>query len=121
MNAVESSPAPPDERRFYLVLATDKAGSLGLREQLRPAHRLWLREHPGHELTVVQGGPTLDEDGQMNGTLLIVEAQTPEQVLRFVEFDPYNTGGLFAQVVIRPWQWSLGRIAVAPPQAGPLA
>lgn len=51
----------------------------------------------------------MDPDGRMNGTVLIVQSASLRQVERFLEADPYRTGGLFAQVVIRPWQWSLGQ------------
>ena len=94
---------------FFVVMATDWPDSLALREQLRPAHREWLRQHPGHDVMVLHGGPTLDGDGNMNGTVLIIQAQNLHQVGRFVEADPYAAGGLFADAVIRPWRWSLGR------------
>ena len=94
---------------FFVVMATDRPGSLALREQLRPAHREWLRNHPGHDVVVLHGGPTLDCDDKMDGTVLIIQAQNLNQVTRFVEADPYSAGGLFAEVVIRPWRWSLGQ------------
>lgn len=98
-----------DTTGFFVVMASDSPDSLALREQLRPAHRAWLRQHPGHDLTVLHGGPTLGCDGRMNGTVLIVQAENLRQVRRFVEADPYSAGGLFAEVVIRPWCWSLGQ------------
>jgi uncharacterized protein len=91
----------------FIVLGTDAPGRSGLRAELRPAHRAWLREHPGHAVRVVHGGPTLDEDGAMNGTLLVVEAGDIAQVRRFLAEDPYSRGGLFAQAEIRAWNWSL--------------
>ena len=101
--------APTRHQQFFVVMASDRPGSLALRETLRPAHRRWLREHHGHDVAVIQGGPTLDREDQMNGTLLIVQALGIQHVTRFVEADPYSAGGLFADVIIRPWQWSLGR------------
>lgn len=94
---------------YFVVMATDRPHSLALREKLRPAHREWLRKHPGHDLVVLHGGPTLDSDGKMNGTVLIIQAQNLQQVRYFVEADPYSAGGLFADVVMRPWRWSLGQ------------
>jgi uncharacterized protein YciI len=94
---------------FFVVMATDRPGSLALREQLRPTHREWLRNHPGHDVAVLHGGPTLGGDGKMNGTVLIIQAQNLQQARRFVEADPYSVGALFAEVVIRPWRWSLGQ------------
>jgi uncharacterized protein YciI len=72
-----------------------------LRERLRPAHRAWLREHPGHAVTVVHGGQTVDAQGTMNGTLLIVDAGSEAEACAFVAADPYVVNGLFAQLTVR--------------------
>ena len=93
--------------KHFVVFGTDGPGRAALRTELRPAHRAWLREHPGHAVAVVHGGPTLDEEGQMNGTLLVVEAADLAAVRRFVAEDPYTRGGLFAAVEVRAWGWSL--------------
>lgn len=98
----------PPARRFFAVFATDKPGMAALRAAVRPAHRAWLRAPGDHAVMVRLGGPTLDGEGAMNGTLLVVEAGDAEAVRRFVDDDPYTRGGLFARVEIRPWQWSLG-------------
>jgi uncharacterized protein YciI len=92
---------------YFIVFGTDAPGRNGLRAELRPVHRAWLREHPGHDVRVVHGGPTLDEGGAMNGTLLVVEADGIAQVRSFLAEDPYSRGGLFAQLEIRAWNWSL--------------
>lgn len=94
---------------YFILLGTDRAGCLALREQHRPAHRQWLREHPGHPAQVIHAGPTVDAQGQMNGTALIVQAGAEDDVRRFVEADPYSRAGLFASVIIRPWLWTFGR------------
>lgn len=92
-----------------MVLGTDAEGMQTLRERLRPEHRQWLREHPGHPVTVVHGGPTLDARGAMDGTLLIVDAPSEAAVQAFVAGDPYVRNGLFRQLAIRRWAWTLGR------------
>lgn len=97
----------PDAKRHFLVLGTDLPGRSELRARLRPSHREWLREHPGHTITVVHGGPTLDGQGAMNGTLLIVAAAHEAQVRAFLAADPYTRNGLFAEVTVREWMWSL--------------
>lgn len=96
------------------MLGTDHEGAAALREQLRPAHRQWLREHPGHAVQVLHGGPTLDAEGRMNGTLLVVRADSEAAVRRFLAADPYGQGGLFASLEVRRWQWSLGGPAAMP-------
>ncbi|MNE89336.1 YciI-like protein [compost metagenome] len=60
-------------------------------------------------MVVRLGGPTLcSEDGQMNGSLLVVEAATLADVQAFIDDDPYVRAGIFERVEIRPWNWGLG-------------
>lgn len=97
---------------FYAVWATDRPGMLATRLRVRDAHRARLREPGDHPVKVVAGGPTLDEaDAAMNGSLLVIEAESIEAVRRFVDEDPYAVEGVYAQVVVRAWQWGLGVIS----------
>ncbi|MRV70465.1 YciI family protein [Duganella sp. FT92W] len=93
---------------YFVIFGTDKPHLLPLREQVRPSHRLYLRQ-PGHRVTVRLAGPTHAPDGgAMNGTLLLVEAATLQDVEDFVRADPYSIAGLFQSVDIRPWTCGLG-------------
>ena len=103
---------------YYAVWATDAPGMQAERQRVREAHRARLRAPGPHAVKVVAGGATLAEaDGTMNGTLLIVEADTIDAVRRFVDADPYRLAGVYARVEVRPWQWGLGQPNVVP-QAG---
>ncbi|CAB3764596.1 hypothetical protein GQ57_17965 [Burkholderia sp. MSh2] len=95
--------------RFFAVFATDQPGMRDVRDRVRPIHRRYLRAGAQHGVVVRLGGPTLDPQGDtMNGTLLVVEADDIQAVMRFVGNDPYVKEGLFARVEVRPWDWSLG-------------
>ncbi|ROZ75069.1 YciI family protein [Ramlibacter sp. WS9] len=94
---------------YFIVLGTDHPDSHALREQVRPSHREWLREHHGHAVSVIHAGPTVDAQGRMNGTALVVEASDECDVRRFFDADPYSRAGLFASVEIRSWLWTFGR------------
>ena len=93
---------------FFAIWATDRVGTAELRQRLRPAHREWLRKPGTHCIKVRLGGPTLDANGLMNGTLLVVEAHSLESVEEFFKDDPYSRHDLFEDVQIRPWNWGLG-------------
>ncbi len=102
-----------DDTTYFAVWARDRPGMLEDRKRVRDAHRARLREGaPG--VRVVLGGPTLDEAGDMAGSLLVVEASEIEQVHAFVAGDPYVEAGVYdpASVQIFPWHWGIGR----PPQ-----
>lgn len=93
---------------YFAVMGRDRPGTEALRVELRPAHRQWLREHGEHPITVLHGGPLLDETGAMDGTLLIVEAPSLGSVHCFLEEDPYCRNQMFEQLEVREWMWSLG-------------
>lgn len=94
---------------FFVIVGTDRPGMEKVRASTRPAHREHLR-HPGkHPVRVRLGGPLLAEDGRtMNGTLLVVEAESEADVERFLSDDPYVRQGVFASIEIRRWRWGLG-------------
>jgi len=93
----------------FVVFATDKPGMEEVRAAVRPSHRQYLRQHD-HPVTVVLGGPTFDKGGvHMNGTMLVIEADTLQQVQEYVAADPYCHAGLFESLEVRPWHWGLGK------------
>lgn len=95
---------------YFVVFGTDKPNYLHVREAQRPAHREYLRNPGAHVVKVHLGGPTLDPSGQhMNGTLLVVEAESEAAVRAFLADDPYSRAGLFATLEVRPWAWGLGK------------
>jgi len=94
---------------FFVVFANDNLGMIEVRKKIRPTHRQYLRDH-NHPVNVVFGGPMLDQQAEdMNGTLLIIEAAELQHVDAFVQDDPYSLAGLFQNIEIRPWNWSLGK------------
>lgn len=51
----------------------------------------------------------LDEDKQMIGTMLIVEAEEKQEILKFIENDPYKIAGVYKQIDIRPFLWGINQ------------
>ena len=99
------------EATHFAIWATDRPGMAAERARVREAHRARLREGVPGSLKVVLGGPTTDDAGAMNGSLLVVEAHDVAAVREFLAGDPYVLGGVYDTVEIRPWRWGLGRIA----------
>ncbi|RMF07495.1 MAG: YciI family protein [Alphaproteobacteria bacterium] len=91
---------------LYALICTDKPDSLQLRLDTRDAHIGHLKEL-GDRLKIA--GPFTSEDGsQMTGSLLIVEADSLEEARALAQRDPYYKAGLFADVDVRPWNWTIG-------------
>ena len=52
-------------------------------------------------------GPFLDDDGNMTGSLVVIEASNRDEILAISQEDPYARAGLFESVEIRPWNWAI--------------
>jgi uncharacterized protein YciI len=92
---------------YFMVRGTDRPDSGDLRGSLREGHRSRLRRHD-HPVRVHVGGPLLDGEGAMVGTLLIVEAADAAAVAHYMAGDPYCFAGLFETLDIVPFAWGLG-------------
>jgi uncharacterized protein YciI len=93
---------------YFAVWATDQPGMLEVRQRVREAHRARLRDPGEYPVRVLLGGATLDDSAaQMNGTLLVIQAEHIDAVRRFVAEDPYVREGVYRSVEVRPWAWGL--------------
>ena len=92
---------------LFAAICTDKPGSLDKRKANRPEHLAYLKSL-GEAL--VLAGPFTEEDGtSMNGSLIVVEAASLDDARTIIEGDPFAKAGIFANVEIRPWLWSINR------------
>ncbi|MBI5717002.1 MAG: YciI family protein [Burkholderiales bacterium] len=99
---------------MFVVWATDRAGALPARQRVREAHRARLRAPQPHAVQVLLAGPTFDDAQQMNGTMLVVQADDRAVVQAFIDDDPYVAAGVYGFVEIRPWHCGLGSLAPSP-------
>jgi uncharacterized protein YciI len=86
---------------LFVLVCTDKPGSLDLRLASRPGHLAYLETY---QSKLVQGGALLDHDGRPSGSLLILDVADRAEAEGFAEADPYNRAGLFESVLIRPYR-----------------
>jgi uncharacterized protein YciI len=90
---------------LYALICTDKPNGLAIRKANRPEHLAYL-ESLGD--TLVFAGPFTEEDGQtMNGSLIVVEADSLRDACTIAGGDPFAKAGLFKSVEIRPWLWTI--------------
>ena len=86
-----------------MIHALDRSDAGDLRARTRPDHLAYLA---GFEVTF--GGPLLDDDGQMCGSLIVLDVDTREAVEEFAAGDPYAVAGLFERVTITGFRPVLG-------------
>jgi len=88
---------------LYAVICRDKPGALQVRLDTRAEHLAYI-EATG---IVKMAGPFL-EDGQMCGSLVIVEAETLAAAQDWATNDPYAKAGLFASSSVTEWKKVIG-------------
>lgn len=86
------------------LIAHDKPGALPIRQENRPAHVAYLKSSDA----VQQAGPLLDDQGDMAGSLIILDVADMDAAQAWVDGDPYGTAGLFASVRLIPWNRVIG-------------
>ena len=87
---------------LFAVICKDKPDSLDLRLANRPDHVEFLK---GLGENLKLAGPFTSEDGDgMDGSLLIVEAESQAAAEAMVSDDPYAGAGLFASTEVKPWK-----------------
>lgn len=86
------------------LIALDKPGALEVRKANRQAHL----DHVAASGIVQQAGPFLDAEGQMCGSLLVLDVADMAQAEAFAAADPYALAGLFDSVTLRPWNRVIG-------------
>ncbi|MCK5425148.1 MAG: YciI family protein [Emcibacter sp.] len=91
---------------YFIILAEDKADSLSLRMDNRPAHL----DYAATQGCVVLAGPLLSQsdDPKPCGSMLIIDVVDHTAAEDFAAGDPYAIAGLFAKVEIKPWMPALG-------------
>jgi uncharacterized protein len=91
----------------FALHCVDKPNSLDLRVATRPQHVEYLQ---GQADAVRLAGPYLDDDGDMCGSLLIIDAPDLAAARAFAAADPYAKAGLFERVEVRPFRTGLGKL-----------
>ena len=93
---------------LYVLSCIDRPDSLERRMAAREAHLAYVAANRD---MVRIAGPYLSDDGQMIGSMFVMEAPDRAAVEAFNAADPYVHAGLFERVEISVWRVSVGAIA----------
>lgn len=86
------------------LMARDKPGALAVRQENRAAHLDYLKSTD----LVAQAGPLLDGEGQMAGSLIILDVPDMQAARDWADADPYARAGLFESVTLTHWNRVIG-------------
>ncbi len=92
---------------LYAMICTDHKGSIELRQKVRDEHLAYYRA-PGSPVRLA--GAVLDENGQPDGSLVIIECDSQVAAEAFAQGDPFAKAGLFSSVSVKPWRLALGAV-----------
>jgi uncharacterized protein YciI len=89
----------------YLVTGYDytDAGALDRRMNIRPHHidNLKVLKETGNYII---GGALLNEEGQMKGSVMIMQFETEEALEAWKQGEPYITQGIWETVDVKPFK-----------------
>ncbi len=85
------------------LFAKDRAGALQVRKDNREAHLGYIKETG----VVAQAGPLI-VDGDMAGSLVILDVEDMAAAEAWAANDPYAKAGLFASVELVEWKKVIG-------------
>ncbi|TKW66341.1 MAG: YciI family protein [Paracoccus denitrificans] len=88
---------------YFAVTCRDKPDALPVRMENRAAHLAYVEETGA----VFIGGPLL-EDGQMAGSMLVLDVADLDAAKAWAAADPYAKAGLFGSVTINEWKKVIG-------------
>lgn len=89
---------------FVALIAYDKPGAQNVRQENRPMHLEYLKSTD----LVAQAGPLLNADGDMVGSLIILDVDDMAQAQDWADNDPYAKAGLFQSVTLTHWNRVIG-------------
>jgi uncharacterized protein YciI len=81
------------------LMALDKPGALQLRKDTRDAHLGYIAD----TACVHVGGPLKDANGDMCGSMLVLDVADMDAAETWAANDPYAKAGLFESVTLREW------------------
>lgn len=84
---------------LFAVICRDKPGAGQTRIDTREAHLGFLQERG----VVRMAGPLI-ENGEMRGSLIVLEADDLAEAQHWAASDPYKAAGLFASVEVIEWK-----------------
>jgi len=86
------------------LICQDKPDHLQMRMDTRAAHLAYITETGIVDLA----GPFVSAEGEMNGSLIVLNVNSMDQAQEWAAGDPYAKAGLFASVTLTEWKRAIG-------------
>ena len=85
----------------YLILAYDYKGEEGQRKRaaFRDQHIALVKENQSSG-RMLYGAAILDDEGNMTGSMMVLDFNTEEEINNYIHTEPYVSGEVWEKVVI---------------------
>jgi uncharacterized protein YciI len=89
----------------YLIIANDGKDdeALDRRKEVRPLHLAGAKKIKEKNNFVI-GGAMLDDDGNMRGSIMIVQFETQDDFQEWYDNEPYITQGVWRTIEVKPFR-----------------
>lgn len=89
----------------YLIIAQDGKDddALNRRKEIRSLHLAGAKKLKENNNFII-GGAMLDDDGNMRGSIMIVQFETKEDFQNWYDNEPYITGGVWKEIEVKPFR-----------------
>lgn len=89
----------------YVIIARDgnDKDALDRRMNTRPVHLAGARQLKANNQFIL-GGAMLNDAGQMEGSVMIVQFETEEQFRHWYNNEPYITTGVWKSIEVKPFK-----------------
>jgi len=89
----------------YLIIANDGKDdeALDRRKEVRPLHLAGAKRLKEKNNFVI-GGAMLDDDGNMRGSIMIVQFETQDDFQNWYNNEPYITQGVWKTIEVKPFR-----------------
>ena len=92
----------------FMILGRDIEDGVEKRAATRPRHLDFWQDVP---IEILLAGPLLEDgSGDPKGSMLVVEAETVDEVRAVAEADPYFTDGVFDSLEVVPMRLGFGTL-----------
>jgi uncharacterized protein YciI len=81
---------------------------MALRDSIRAQHREYVL---ANAQKIVLGGAMVDDAGNQQGTMLVFEADSADEVWAWIRKEPFYNAGVYETVAVRRWNPVMGAIA----------
>lgn len=89
----------------YLIIAYDGTDDQASerRKKVRPEHFESAKQLKKNNNFII-GGAILDDNGKMTGSMMVVQFETEDELLKWMSHEPYITGNVWQNIEVKPFK-----------------